>query len=237
MKSSHLHVEGLPPDARNLYAQHGPPNPYCSHGTMFDAGWSPPGQGFLVGGSMALSIVDEVQVPTAKGDYVLSWRWDCEETDQVWNSCADIVITDDVPPTPAPTPAPPAPAPTPGKGDYLCYASKCYSKPGYGKMDKATCESTCGAPGPSPGPAPTPSGKGDYVCYASKCYDKPGYGKMDKATCESTCGAPGPSPGPAGKGDYLCYAGKCYEKPGYGKMDKATCESTCSKSSSDGLVV
>merc|ERR1712039_541695 len=23
---------------------------------------------------------------------VLSWRWDCEETDQVWNSCADIDI-------------------------------------------------------------------------------------------------------------------------------------------------
>jgi hypothetical protein len=183
MKSSHLHVEGLPPDARNLYAQHGPPNPYCPHGTMFDAGWSPPGQGFLVGGSMALSIVDEVQVPMAKGEYVLSWRWDCEETDQVWNSCADIVITDDVPPTPAPTPAPPAPAPTPGKGDYVCYASKCYDKPGYGKMDKATCESTCGAPGPSPGPA----GKGDYLCYAGKCYEKPGYGKMDKATCESTC--------------------------------------------------
>lgn len=80
---------------------------------MFDAGWTPEGEGFLVGSSNAFSIVDEIQVPNTPGEYVLGWRWDCEQTDQVWNSCADIVITTDVPPTPAPTPSPPAPAPTP----------------------------------------------------------------------------------------------------------------------------
>ena len=26
------------------------------------------------------------------GEYVLSWRWDCEQTPQVWNSCADVTI-------------------------------------------------------------------------------------------------------------------------------------------------
>lgn len=39
-------------------------------------------------------IVDKVMVPTtiAPGDYVLGFRWDCEETTQVWSSCADITI-------------------------------------------------------------------------------------------------------------------------------------------------
>jgi len=39
-------------------------------------------------------MVDQLKVPTGlpTGDYVLSWRWDCEETPQVWNSCADLTI-------------------------------------------------------------------------------------------------------------------------------------------------
>merc|ERR1711939_136491 len=90
------------------------------------------------------SVMDEIHVPNKLGDYVLSWRWDCEETDQVWNSCADIVITDG--PVPAPTPTPPAPpSPSPGKGGYLCFKGTCYNKPGFGTMDKDTCERTqCG---------------------------------------------------------------------------------------------
>merc|ERR1719313_864682 len=67
---------------------------------MFDAGWEPTSPGFLTGQAADFSIVDEVQVPSEKGEYLLSWRWDCEETDQVWNSCADITITNHVPPTP-----------------------------------------------------------------------------------------------------------------------------------------
>ena len=27
-----------------------------------------------------------------KGDYVLSWRWDCEQTPQIWNTCADLTV-------------------------------------------------------------------------------------------------------------------------------------------------
>lgn len=40
------------------------------------------------------SIVDKVVVPEdlEAGEYLLSWRWDCEETSQVWQNCADIRI-------------------------------------------------------------------------------------------------------------------------------------------------
>eukprot|EP00937_MAST-01D_sp_MAST-1D-sp2_P003648 g3648.t1 len=42
-----------------------------------------------------LEIVDKVQIPAgiAPGHYVLQFRWDCEETDQVWAQCADVEIT------------------------------------------------------------------------------------------------------------------------------------------------
>ena len=44
--------------------------------------------------STSLEVVDRVLVPkgTAPGRYVLQWRWDCEESTQVWNSCSDIFI-------------------------------------------------------------------------------------------------------------------------------------------------
>jgi len=28
----------------------------------------------------------------AAGMYVVGWRWDCEETTQIWESCADVRI-------------------------------------------------------------------------------------------------------------------------------------------------
>jgi len=37
-------------------------------------------------------IVDKVVVPSTPGGYVLSWRWDCEQTPQIWTNCADIEI-------------------------------------------------------------------------------------------------------------------------------------------------
>lgn len=41
-----------------------------------------------------VEIVDRVHIPeTLKpGKYVLGWRWDCEESTQVWNSCSDVTI-------------------------------------------------------------------------------------------------------------------------------------------------
>lgn len=40
------------------------------------------------------SIVDTVVVPRdiAPGPYLVAWRWDCEQTTQIWQNCADIVI-------------------------------------------------------------------------------------------------------------------------------------------------
>ena len=40
------------------------------------------------------SMVDKLHVPAdlPAGDYSLSWRWDCEQTPQVWNSCSDVTV-------------------------------------------------------------------------------------------------------------------------------------------------
>lgn len=39
-------------------------------------------------------IVDKVYVPKLEpGRYVLSWRWDCEQSAQVWSNCADVQLT------------------------------------------------------------------------------------------------------------------------------------------------
>merc|ERR1712060_1032562 len=42
-----------------------------------------------------LEIVDVLKIPSdlTPGRYVLGWRWDSEETDQVWASCSDVTIT------------------------------------------------------------------------------------------------------------------------------------------------
>jgi hypothetical protein len=136
----------------SVYQRHGSATSDCPMGTQFEAGFDQFTQGFLTSvytGKAAnkFSVMDEVQVPNKPGEYVLGWRWDCEETDQVWNSCADIVITDG--PTPPPAPTPPSPSPTPpspsppSKGDYTCWKGSCYLKPGFGTMDKDTCSSTC----------------------------------------------------------------------------------------------
>jgi hypothetical protein len=48
---------------------------------------------------IAFSIVDKVIIPTnlPDGRYLLSWRWDCEQTYQIWQNCADIEIKGEVP--------------------------------------------------------------------------------------------------------------------------------------------
>lgn len=62
--------------------------------------------GFGLGGtpkqdiSSTVGIVDRVHVPKVPpGDYVLVFRWDCEQTSQVWQSCGDVTITDAGEPT------------------------------------------------------------------------------------------------------------------------------------------
>jgi len=42
---------------------------------------------------MAYEIVDQLKVPDLQpGRYVLSFRWDCEQTPQIWSQCSDIEI-------------------------------------------------------------------------------------------------------------------------------------------------
>lgn len=82
-------VEGL------ACRQFDPPCPW-------DDGWySQPGVAHSVDVEGACSgdwtggvIIDEVIIPAdlPAGDYVLGWRWDCEETSQVWASCSDVTI-------------------------------------------------------------------------------------------------------------------------------------------------
>ena len=52
--------------------------------------------GFSNGGPLLpnVEIVDNLRIPAdlEPGPYVLQWRWDCEESDQVWSSCADVTI-------------------------------------------------------------------------------------------------------------------------------------------------
>jgi predicted carbohydrate-binding protein with CBM5 and CBM33 domain len=40
-------------------------------------------------------VSDKVLIPSdlPAGEYVLGWRWDAEETAQVWQNCADVTIT------------------------------------------------------------------------------------------------------------------------------------------------
>jgi len=48
----------------------------------------------MKGSNYDYMMVDKLKIPDElpTGAYILSWRWDCEETPQVWNSCADLTI-------------------------------------------------------------------------------------------------------------------------------------------------
>jgi len=50
--------------------------------------------GDAVGHVSLLEIVDMIQIPAnlKPGNYVLGWRWDCEESTQIWASCSDVKI-------------------------------------------------------------------------------------------------------------------------------------------------
>merc|ERR1712190_585097 len=43
----------------------------------------------------AFNLIDRVQIPAdiSPGEYLLSFRWDCEQTPQIWQNCADVTIT------------------------------------------------------------------------------------------------------------------------------------------------
>jgi len=56
------------------------------------SGYFPPGYPTVDG--LPYSIVDKVSIPEyiEPGQYLLSWRWDCEQSNQIWQNCADISI-------------------------------------------------------------------------------------------------------------------------------------------------
>ena len=43
---------------------------------------------------MYTNIVDAVQVPASiePGEYLISWRWDSDQTNQIWQNCGDVTI-------------------------------------------------------------------------------------------------------------------------------------------------
>jgi hypothetical protein len=45
------------------------------------------------------NIIDRVVIPEhlPAGQYMLSFRWDCEQTPQIWAQCADVTITKGAP--------------------------------------------------------------------------------------------------------------------------------------------
>lgn len=47
-----------------------------------------------MGDLFRLEIVDRLRLPAdlPAGEWVLGWRWDCEESTQVWASCSDVTI-------------------------------------------------------------------------------------------------------------------------------------------------
>ena len=52
------------------------------------------GQGICSGEWISnITMYDQLLVPSVTpGEYVLGFRWDCEETAQVWSTCSDITI-------------------------------------------------------------------------------------------------------------------------------------------------
>jgi len=55
---------------------------------------------------IAMNIVDKVRIPKdlPDGRYLLGWRWDAEQTYQIWQNCADILIKGDAEEPVAPPP-------------------------------------------------------------------------------------------------------------------------------------
>jgi len=71
-----------------------PPPPGCDFESCW--GYLGPGAGNTTKHEHALpTIADRLKLPDAiaPGEYVLGWRWDSEQTPQIWASCADVEIT------------------------------------------------------------------------------------------------------------------------------------------------
>ena len=67
-------------------------SPFSCTGAQFPPPLGPGGTPVKGYRTLPWNIVDRVHVPSElpPGDYVLSFRHDCEQTPQVWNQCADV---------------------------------------------------------------------------------------------------------------------------------------------------
>jgi hypothetical protein len=85
---SHWTMNPIPIDGR------GPPPAFPNPCKLHNCGTWPGPPGFHPE-ELSYSIKDRVKVPShfEPGNYTISWRWDCEESQQVWTNCGDITIT------------------------------------------------------------------------------------------------------------------------------------------------
>merc|ERR1712039_22801 len=96
---------------------------------------------------MDFRMVDLVKIPEnlPLGEYVLSFRWDCEQTPQIWTQCADVKITATGSPSPSPTPPPTTPAPGCSDTNQYCEdwaaSGECDANPNY---MLEYCRKSCG---------------------------------------------------------------------------------------------
>ena len=59
-----------------------------------DGDWCAPEETSFWRRRFNFNIIDSVRVPAlSPGHYTLSFRWDCEQTPQIWNSCSDVLVT------------------------------------------------------------------------------------------------------------------------------------------------
>ncbi|OEU07132.1 Fasciclin-domain-containing protein [Fragilariopsis cylindrus CCMP1102] len=73
------------------FTDHAPPGYYGYGSSNSDPLWNGPDLAAV----HSWKVVDELKVPEGlSGDYVVSWRWDCEQTAQVWTQCAIVTIVD-----------------------------------------------------------------------------------------------------------------------------------------------
>jgi len=122
-----------------------------------------PPLGLFGHGPFAWNIIDEYQIPRlTPGDYTLSWRWDCEESPQIWTNCADITIVDGPFPTPFPTPVPSPVPPAPSPQDRCEVLPENRQDCGHTGTQESDCEAS--------GCCWTPAGEGSSVpwCYHPK---------------------------------------------------------------------
>jgi len=129
------------------------------NGCAYSTGLPPAERAEYCGRVMDFRMVDLVKIPEnlPPGEYALSFRWDCEQTPQIWTQCADVKVTATGSPSPSPTPPtqapPPTTAPTPGCSDTNQYCEdwaangECEINPGW-MLDScpASCD-VCSSPG------------------------------------------------------------------------------------------